>query len=120
MGEVLNPCPHTVDLPLARDRRVALLFGEGLYFTRRGKTRIAGHDCINWDVRADRDSATLCLTASGILLRAKGHTGDLADSTLEATRVEEVAQAASLFQSPAQNRALNLPDMLAPLLRQQR
>lgn len=107
-----------VDLSLARDRRAAILFGDGLQFTRRERARIAGKDCTNWDVQAGRDSATLCLTSGGVLLRARGHTGDLADSTLEATRVEERSQAASLFQLPRAAQGLNLQDVLRPLLRQ--
>ena len=107
---------QTIDLPIARDRRVALLFGDGLQFTRRGKARIAGHDCVNWDVKSERDTATVCLTADGVLLRAQGRGGDIADSSLTATRVEEAPQAPRLFQMPAGTGGLNVPDALRPFL----
>lgn len=105
---------QVADLPLMRDRRAALLFGDGLRFTRRGKARVAGWECVNWDVRAERDSATLCLTAEGVLLRAQGHGGDVADSSITATRVEDAPQAAALFQVPAGG-GINLPDVLRRL-----
>ena len=111
---------QALELPLARDRRAALLFGDGLQFTRRGKSKIAGRECTNWDVRADRDTATLCLTREGVLLRATGHTGDMADSTLEAMRVDDAPQSPALFQVPTGGRGLNLPDALRPFLQQGR
>ncbi len=107
-----------VDLPLARDRRAALLFGDGLQFTRRGRARVSGLECTNWDVRAERDTATLCLTQDGVLLRARGHSGDLADSSLEATRVDATPQAANLFNLPRQSQGLNLQEALRPFLQQ--
>ena len=106
---------QAMDLPLARDRRAALLFGDGLQFTKRGRSKVAGRECTNWDVRADRDTATLCLTREGVLLRAAGHSGDMADSTLEAMRVDDAPQAAGLFQVPSGGRGLNL-DALRPFL----
>ncbi len=110
---------QVVDLPLARDRRAALLLGEGLDFTRRGKSRVLGRECTNWDVRAERDSATLCLTDAGVLLRAKGTSGDIADSALEALRVDEAPQAASLFRLP-HGGGFNLGNALRPFLQQGR
>lgn len=107
---------QSIDLPLARDRRAALLFGDGLRFTRRGKARIAGRDCMNWDVQAERDSATVCLTGDGVLLRAQGRGGEAADSGLIATRVEDAPQSPALFQMPAGTGGLNLPNALRPFL----
>ena len=107
---------QSIDLPLARDRRVALLFGDGLRFTKRGKARIAGHDCTDWDVRSERDSATVCLTVDGVLLRAQGRSGDIADSSLTATRVDDAPQPPGLFQAPSGTGGLNLPDVLRPFL----
>lgn len=107
---------QSIDLPLARDRRVALLFGDGLQFTRRGKAKIAGRDCTNWDVRSERDSATVCLTADGVLLRAQGRGGDIADTSLTATRVDDAPLSPGLFQMPAGTGGLNLPGAILPFL----
>jgi len=106
---------QAVDLPLARDRRAALLFGDGLRFTRRGTARILGRTCVNWDVQADRDSATVCLTADGVLLRAQGRGGEAADSSLLATKVEDAPQSPSLFRMPSGG-GMNLQDVLRPFL----
>lgn len=107
---------QSIDLPLARDRRVALLFGDGLRFTKRGTSKIAGRDCVNWDVQSERDNATVCLTVDGVLLRAQGRGGDIADSSLTATRVDDAPQAPGLFQMPAGTGGLNLPGALLPFL----
>ena len=113
---VMNGGRQMVDLPLAQDRRARLLWGEGLAFRRRGHARVAGHACTLWDVSSGRDSATTCLTPDGVLLRAQGHTGEVAGSTLEAIRVEVAAQPPTLFHPPAGAGALRLPDLLKPLL----
>lgn len=105
-----------IDLPLAHDRRAALLFGDGLRFTRRGKARIAGRECMDWDVQSDRDTATVCLTPDGVLLRAQGRSGDIADSSIVATRVDDTPLAPALFQLPAGGGGINLPDALRPFL----
>lgn len=109
-----------IDLPLARDRRAALLFGEGLRFTKRGKARIAGRECLNWDVQSDRDTATVCLTPDGVLLRAQGRSGDIADSSIVATRVDDTPLTPALFQLPSGGGGINLPDALRPFLQQGR
>ena len=117
---VLNGTRQMVDLPLARDRRARLLLGEGLQFHRRGSTRVAGRACTLWDVSSRRDSATTCLTADGVLLRAQGRTGDAAGSTLEAIQVRDTPQPPALFQPPSGGGALRLPDMLRPFLQSPR
>jgi len=115
-AKLIVPSVHqAVDLPLERDRRAALLFGDGLRFTRRGPSRILGRSCVNWDVQADRDSATVCLTADGVLLRAQGRGGEAADSSLVATKVEDAPQAPSLFRMPSGG-GMNLQDVLRPFL----
>jgi len=114
---VLPGAHHFVDLPLARDKRAALLFGNALGYTRRGRARVAGYDCTVWDVRAGADAATACITADGVLLRAQGKTGDLSGSELQATKVEYAVQPAALFRLPADFRPLGLPDLLRPFIR---
>ena len=116
-AKLMVPSVHqAVDLPLARDRRAALLFGDGVRFTRRGNSHVLGRPCVDWDVQADRDTATVCLTADGVLLRAQGRGGEAADSSLVATRIDEAPQSPSLFRMPSGNGGMNLPDMLRPFL----
>jgi len=112
---VIPGARHFVELPLARDKRAMLLFSDRLAFARRGRARVAGHDCAIWDVRAGADAATACITADGVLLRAQGRTGDLSGDELQATRVDYALQPAALFQLPADFRPLALPDLLRPL-----
>ena len=83
---------------------------------RHHATRVAGRACTLWDVRSGRDSATSCLTADGVLLRAEGRTGDAAGSTLEAVRVQDGPQPPALFHPPAGGMALRVPDVLKPFL----
>ena len=111
---------HFVDLPIARDRRATLLLSDGLGYARRGQARVAGYECTVWDVRSGADTATACITADGVLLRAQGKSGDLAGSELLATKVDYAIQPAALFQLPADYRSLSVPDLLRPLLRQGR
>jgi hypothetical protein len=113
---VMPGARHFFDVPIARDHRAALLFGNTLGYSRRGRARVAGHDCTIWDARAGADTATVCLTADGVLLRAQGKTGDLAGSELQATQVDYAIQPAALFLLPADYRPLALPDLLRPLL----
>jgi len=108
---------HFVELPIARDKRAVLLFGDRLVFSRRGRAQVAGYDCTIWEVRGGGDTATACITADGVLLRAQGKTGDLAGSELQATKVEYAVQPAALFQLPADYRPLALPDLLRPFIR---
>jgi len=117
---VMNNGRQMIDLPLAKDRRARLLWGEGLEFRRRGTARVAGRACTLWDVTSGRDSATTCLTPDGVLLRAQGRTGDAAGTTLEAIRVDETAQPPGLFHPPAGAGAFRLPDVLKPLLQNPR
>ncbi|MSO90503.1 MAG: hypothetical protein EXR01_02790 [Acetobacteraceae bacterium] len=105
-----------IELPVGQDRRFALLLNPATPFTRRGTARIAGHVCTLWDVHGGRDSATLCLSAAGILLRAQATRGELAGRSLEAVRVEIAPQDPALFQLPAQARELNLQDAVRAFL----
>jgi hypothetical protein len=117
---VVPAAHHFIDLPIGRDRRATLLLSDGLDYARRGRARVAGYECTLWDVRGGADTATACITADGVLLRAQGKTGDMAGSELQATKVDYAAQPVAMFQVPADFRALDLPDLLGPLLRRAR
>ena len=69
------------------------------------------NDCVD----LVRDSATVCLTADGVLLRAQGRGGEAADSSLLATKVEDAPQSPSLFRMPSGG-GMNLQDVLRPFL----
>lgn len=116
---VLPGVGQYVDLPLARDRRTAFLFGDRLRFTRRGGSRLLGLPCNMWDVQSGRDQARACITGDGVILHAEGRAGAVAGSRIDALRVDFIAQPGRLFDVPQGAGALGIQDLLRPLMRTQ-
>ena len=81
--------------------------------------RIAGQDCINWRVEDQGETARVCLTREGVMLRAESLSGQAnARGTLEATAVTFGAQDPARFQRPAGYQTFQMPAGLPPGLLQ--
>ncbi len=81
------PSPQSADQP-----------GAGAGYTRVATSSVAGLSCTEWRTVDTRGHETLaCYTDDGVLLRATAGARTL----MEAVHVNYVAQAASVFQTPA-------------------
>jgi len=84
-------------------------------FTREGSARIANLDCVNWRVEDRNETARVCLTTEGVMLRAESlSTQAESRGTLEATAVSFGVQDPARFQRPTGYQNLQLPSGLPP------
>jgi hypothetical protein len=79
----------------------ALVLENGKNFARLGSDTVAGLRCTVWAVTADDATGTACVTADGVVLRARGHDRKGRAASLEATSVQYEPQAEALFSPPA-------------------
>jgi len=84
-------------------------------FTREGPSRISNLDCVNWRVEDGGETARVCLTNEGVMLRAESLGSQAASrGTLEATAVSFGAQDPSRFQRPTGYQSLQMPGGMPP------
>ena len=82
-------------------------------FTREGPARIANLDCVNWRVEDRDETARVCLTNDGVMLRAESMSAQAeARGTLEATAVSFDTQNPARFQRPSGYQNLQLPGVM--------
>jgi hypothetical protein len=111
---VLEQLGIMADLPARSGLDQALILDTGKRFTRRGTETVAGLRCTVWDVVAESGTGTACVTADGVLLRARGKDRSGRTGSLEATRVDYSPQASAQFYPPTNLRKVDLPpDLLA-------
>jgi hypothetical protein len=74
----------------------------GARFTRGGRARVAGRDCVNWHADSNQGTADACITEDGVIMRGSASStrrGPLGEVT--AARVVYGAVPASEFEVPA-------------------
>lgn len=86
--------------------------GANARFTREGNARIANTDCVNWRMEEQGQTARVCMTADGVMLRTEslGAPGP-GRGVMEATSVTYGPQDAARFQRPAGYQGLQLPGL---------
>lgn len=77
----------------------SLLAGSDARFVQRGRSRVIGLDCTDWDIHSRRIEGTGCVTNEGVVLRADG-TFDGRPGSLVALSVTPGRQPDSAFQPP--------------------
>jgi hypothetical protein len=82
-------------------------------FTRSGTARIAGLDCMLWNVEDQGRSGQLCLTVDGVMLRGSGAASGR-QGGLEATEVRFGRVDPALFQRPAGYQEMQAPPGMPP------
>jgi hypothetical protein len=82
-------------------------------FTREGNARIANTDCVNWRMEEAGQTARICLTRDGVMLRTESLGGG-GNAVMEATAVGFGPQDAARFQRPAGYQSLQLPPAMSP------
>ncbi len=105
-----------VDLANTDTGAQTYLPGPGARFTRGTMDTVAGYACTNWNVVTGKGSGTACLTADGVVLRARGIDNRGRNGTVEATSVTYAAQPESLFRPPAGTSKLQIPRDIAKQL----
>lgn len=82
--------------------------GPNARFTRTGSDSVAGVPCTVWRYEEAGNTGTSCISAEGVVLRARAGTDDTG-SGLEATAVTLAAQDAARFQVPAGFQSMQMP-----------
>ena len=77
----------------------SLLAGADVRFVQRGRSRVLGLDCTEWEIHSRKIDGTGCVTSDGVVLRAEG-TFDGRPGRMVAVSVETARQPASAFQPP--------------------
>ena len=104
-----------MDLPAGQIPRAAMGAAANARFTREGPGRFANLDCTQWRTEDQGETARVCLTAEGVLLRAESIGGQSAGGgVLEATAVAFGAQDPARFQRPAGYQTFQMPAGMAP------
>ncbi|UPY36201.1 DUF4412 domain-containing protein [Sediminicoccus sp. KRV36] len=79
-------------------------------FTREGNARVANTDCVNWRMEDQGQTARVCMTSDGVMLKTESLAGQgPGRGTLEATAIAFGPQDAARFQRPAGYQSLQLP-----------
>jgi hypothetical protein len=76
---------------------------------RAGSATVAGVTCTVWNVHSERGDGDICVTADGVLLRARGEGANGHSAMMEATRVDYGALPASEFDPPADYQTMTMP-----------
>lgn len=81
-------------------------------FARAGMATVAGVSCAVWNVRSSRGDGDVCVTADGVLLRARRVApGGAPQTMMQATKVDYHALPAGDFKAPAGYRTMTMPPM---------
>lgn len=81
-------------------------------FTRAGSATVAGVACTVWDVHSTKGDGDVCITADGVLLRARrAEAGGAKQTMMEATKVDYQPIPASEFQVPSGYQTMTMPQM---------
>ena len=84
-------------------------------YPREAGARVANLDCTNWRVEDQGETARVCLTAEGVMLRAENLSGPpQSRGVLEATAVTFGAQDPARFQRPTGDQSFQMPGGLPP------
>ncbi len=106
---VMQPMRMIMDMPAGANGMARFTqASENARFTREGTDRVANSPCTIWRIEDRGDTARVCSTADGVMLRASAASGQNR-GTLEATLVEYVAQDASRFVRPQGYQTMQLP-----------
>ncbi len=98
------------EVPLQSGLTRDYLLNDRMTYTRRGQDRVAGIPCTVWDVKAPQGrTATVCLSADGLILRGDGHDPKYGDGSIVALSVTYGQQPDRLFQPPAGYQRLTIP-----------
>ena len=104
-----------MDMPRNQMPTPGITPGASARFTREGAARVANLECTNWRVEDQGETARICLTADGVMLKAESLSGQAAGrGALEATSVTYGAQDPARFQRPAGFQAFQMPAGLPP------
>lgn len=103
---VMPPQRAYLALPYDRSRVMAFDAGDAS-FTRLGTAVVAGLPCTVYDETRHGHSGQVCVTADGLLLRARSNDPVQVNGDLEATSVTYAPQPPSLFLPPPGYQQLN-------------
>jgi hypothetical protein len=76
---------------------------------RAGTATVAGVACTVWTVHGDRGEGEICVTADGVMLRARGEGTNGHAAMMEATNVDYGALPASEFEPPSDYQTMTMP-----------
>jgi Domain of unknown function (DUF4412) len=83
-------------------------------FAREGRDSVAGIACTVWKVTTEKGTGDACVDANGLVLRARGANStdpQHQDQLLLAKKVDYHRVPASIFEPPADYKAMTLPAM---------
>jgi hypothetical protein len=86
-------------------------------FAREGSDRVAGTPCTVWRIEDQGVRVRACITADGVLLRARdmgGPGGDAAGADREAVRVDYGGQDPARFRPPPGFQTMRMPGQMMP------
>ena len=104
-----------MDMPAGQMPPGSLAWSRTARYTRDGTGRFANTDCTHWRMEDRGETARVCLTGDGVMLRAESLSGQAASrGTLEATQVTYGAQDSARFQRPAGFQSFQMPAGMPP------
>jgi hypothetical protein len=99
-----------MDLPANQMPPTGMVESQTARYTREANARIANTDCTNWRVEDRGESARICLTTDGVMLRVEALSGDTAArGVMEATSVSFAPQDPARFTRPAGYQSFQMP-----------
>lgn len=101
-----------MDLPANQMPPTGMVESQTARYTREANARIANTDCTNWRVEDRGESARICLTTDGVMLRVEALSGER--GVMEATSVSFAAQDPARFTRPAGYQSFQMPAGLPP------
>jgi hypothetical protein len=114
---LVMPRQHVVmAIPLSATPVAEFLPDQNAQFTRGGSDTVAGHRCDLWTLRNAQGTASVCLTADGVVLRAQGKAKDGESGGVMATAVNYAPQPEALFIAPPDLPKVELSPQMGKLL----
>lgn len=108
---VMDAQRTVMELPVGEDMEQAGRIPDEARLTREGADRVAGHPCTVWRMEHEGERGTACITADGVMLRARGADGA---QQMEAVQVTYAPQDAARFRPPAGYRSMQMPQGAPP------
>jgi hypothetical protein len=117
LASLVLPRQHIVmQIRLSATPVAEFLPDQSAEFTRGGSDTVIGHRCDLWTLRNANGTASVCLTADGVVLRAQGKAKDGEAGGVIATAVNYVPQPQGLFTAPADFPKLDLSQQMSRML----
>ena len=97
-----------MEMPGAMNRADEYMLNDKMHFVRKGRDRVAGYRCTNWDMTSPKMSGSGCITDDGVILRGETQTQD-GPVRIIATAVSYAAVPDNLFRPPAGFQRMEIP-----------